>query len=67
LERFEAILKILVLRRGPLAHRQRVPLCGTKKHGLGGLHRRAEAHAEDGEGRRICLARNSASAEGEIR
>ena len=56
------------LRRGPLAHRQRVPLGAAQKSpARAACTRRAGAHAEDGEGRRICLARNSALAEGEIR
>src|SRR5208282_3833807 len=68
LERLEAILKNLFLRRGPLAHRQRVPLGAAQKSpARAACTRRAAAHAEDGEGRRICLARNSALAEGEIR
>jgi hypothetical protein len=68
LERFEAILEIPVLRRGSLAHRQRVPLGAAQKSpAWAACTRRAAAHAEDGDGRRICLARNSALAEGEIR
>ena len=56
------------MRRGPLAHRQRVPLGAAQKSPARAARtRRAGAHAEDGEGRRICLARNSALAEGEIR
>ena len=56
------------MRRGPLAHRQRVPLGAAQKSpARAACTRRAGAHAEDGEGRRICLARNSALAEGEIR
>src|ERR1700677_4543707 len=56
LERFEAIFEILVLRRGPLAHRQRVPLGAAQKSpARAACTRKAAAHAEDGEGRRICL------------
>src|SRR5208282_882711 len=43
------------------------PSVRHKKPGLGGLHPKGRSPAEDGEGRRICLARNSALAEGEIR
>src|SRR5271165_5389009 len=68
LERLEAIWENLFLRRGPLAHRQRVPLGAAQKSpARAACTQRAGAHAEDGEGRRICLARNSALAEGEIR
>src|SRR5271167_3923390 len=69
LERLEAILENLFLgarRRWPIA--SAFPLgSGTKKPGPGGLHPKGRSAAEDGEGRRICLARNSALAEGEIR
>src|SRR5271166_5069860 len=54
-------------RRGPLAHRQRVPLGAAQKSpARAACTRRAAAHAEDGEGRRICLARNSAQPKGKF-
>src|SRR5271166_1340024 len=67
LERLEAILENLFWRRGPLAHRQRVPLGAAQKSpARAACTRRAGAHAEDGEGRRICLARNSAQPKGKF-
>src|SRR5271170_5286360 len=68
LERLEAILENLFLAPGAAGPSPaRSPRCGTKKPGPGGLHPKGRSAAEDGEGRRICLARNSALAEGEIR
>jgi hypothetical protein len=69
LERLEAILENLFLgARGRWPIASAFPLgSGTRKPGPGGLHPKGRSAAEDGEGRRICLARNSASAEGEIR
>src|SRR5271166_5825725 len=67
LERLEAILENLFWRRGPLAHRQRVPFGAAQKSpARAACTRRAGAHAEDGEGRRICLARNSATPKGKF-
>src|SRR5208283_1055182 len=68
LERLEAISVILFLApwaAGPSPARSL--RCGTKKPGPGGLHPEGRSAAEDGEGWRICFARNSALAEGEIR
>src|SRR5208282_6023347 len=68
LEWLEAILENLFLAPGAAGPSPaRSSRCGTKKPGPGGLHPKGRSAAEDGEGRRICLARNSALAEGEIR
>src|SRR5271166_6542997 len=68
LERLEAILENLFLAPGAAGPSPaRSPRCGPKSPAWAACTRRAGAHAEDGEGRRICLARNSALAEGEIR
>src|SRR5271157_1303749 len=68
LERLEAILENLFLgARGRWPIACAFPLgSGTKSPARAACTRRAGAHAEDGEGRRICLARNSAKPKGKF-